>query len=165
MEHVSLSATTIGSKELVISIARSYDTLIHTNQVSYSIDIRVHDDWEISFRIQIIYNEMSIDFRRNKNDGICVNPSRTIRSLIPKITIMKSGTGIGFGQNNSDGIPPRNIRRFVLFNRGTSDFSDRSTSWHGAAKIESENPEDNRIFKNAGRENNFEVEKLGAKIL
>ena len=102
-----------------------------------------------------------IHFVRNMNDGIGVNPSRTIRSISSYITIMKSVDGIGFGCNSGDGIPTRNIVIFGLFNRVMLNFFNRSMLWHGSSKTESENPGENSIFKNAERENNFEVEKLG----
>ena len=44
------------------------------------------------------------------------------------------------------------------------DLSNRSAPWYGVIISESENPGSDRIFKNTGRENIFEVEKLGAKI-
>ena len=140
MENVLLLDITIGSKELVISRARFDDTLVHTNQVSAYIDRRVHSDCNISFVSWKSCNEMSIDFGRNTNDGIRVNPPITIGSIIPQITSTKSGNErrrIGFGQNIGDYIPPRNIRSFGLFDRVTSEFSDRSVSWHGAVKNES----------------------------
>ena len=95
------------------------------------------------------------------NDGIHVNTLRTIRSISPHITSLKSGTGIGFCRNSGDGIPPRNIGSSGFFNRGTSYFSNRRTLWHGAEKIVSENSGGNIIFKNDRRENSFEVEKIG----
>ena len=54
---------------------------------------------------------------------------------------------------------------FGLFDRGTSDVTDRGALWNGAAKSEGENSEGDSNFKKSWRENNFEVEKLGAKIL
>ena len=68
---------------------------------------------------------------------------------------------IGFGWNIGDGIPQRNTRKFDIFDRRTSNFSNRLTLWHGAEKSESENPGGDNIFKNAGHENNFDVENLG----
>ena len=109
---------------------------------------------------------MIIDFRRTTNDAISVNSSRTIRSTNPYITSMKSGTEIqriGFGQNNDDGIWPRNIERFNLFDGGTLDFSDRSASWHGAEKKWMWKPWRQHHLKKTERENNFEVEKVGCK--
>ena len=44
-----------------------------------------------------------------------------------------------------------------------SYLSNRSASWHDAAKIESENPGYNSIFENADCENSFEVENIGCK--
>ena len=74
MEHIALLFISVGSKELAIGGARSENTLIHTNQLSASIDIRVHSDWEIFFKITNSYNKMSIYFGWNTNDGIGVNP-------------------------------------------------------------------------------------------
>ena len=83
------------------------------------------------------------------------------------MTSLDSGNGIVLNCNVrrdiSDGIPPINIGRFGLFNRGMSDLSDRSALWYVAGKIESENPGDNRIFVNAEHENIFEVENFGSK--
>ena len=78
---------------------------------------------------------MSIEFGHKMNDGISVNPSRTIGSIIPQITNMKSGTGIGFGRNSGDGIPPRNIVSFSLFDRGAHNFSNRSALWNVTYKV------------------------------
>ena len=103
------------------SRARSDDTLTDTNQASASIDIRGHSEREISFGIRKSCEKISIDFGRNNNDGIGVNPSRTIGSISPQITSMKSGTErgrIGFRWNIYDGIPPRNTGSSVLFDRG-----------------------------------------------
>ena len=109
MEHVLLLVITIGSKELAISRVRLDDTLICTNQLIASIERRGHSDWDIYFGIRKSCNEININLGRKMNVGIRVNPSRTIKSIIPQITSMKSGTGIGFGKNSSDGIPSRNI--------------------------------------------------------
>ena len=64
------------------------------------------------------------------NNGMPMNPSITTRIITPHITSLESGTGIG--QNNGDGIPPRNKGRFRLFDRGTSNISNMSASCHGA---------------------------------
>ena len=141
---------------------------VHTNQVSTSIDIRGNGDWYISFGSQNNFNEMSIYFRWNMNDGIYVNQSRSIRSISLRINSLKSGTEmrkIGFGMNSGDGTPPRNIKSFELFDRGTFDFFNSRASWNGTDKIEIKNPEGNSIFKISGRKNNYKVEKLGTKIL
>ena len=70
------------------------------------------------------------------NDGIVVNSLRTTGSIIPQIN--RSGQEI-FG-----------ILDYFI---GISNISYRSALWHRTVKNKSE------------RENNFEVEKLGAKIL
>ena len=67
--------------------------------------------------------------------------------------------------NSGDGTPPRNIKSFELFDRGTFDFFNSRASWNGTDKIEIKNPEGNSIFKISGRKNNYKVEKLGTKIL
>ena len=86
-----------------------------------------------------------------------------------QITSMESGTRIGrnidVGRNSRDGIPARNIGRFVLFEKGTSNFSDRITSWHGAAKSECENRGDNSIFENAKQKIILKLKKFGTNIL
>ena len=94
MERVLFLDVNIGSKEIAIRRSRLDNSLIYTNQSSASIDRRGHGDLEISFGCRKSCNEMSIDFRRNMNDGIHVNPLRTIGSIIPHITSLKSGTGI-----------------------------------------------------------------------
>ena len=111
-------------------------------------------------------NGKSLDFGWNMNYGINVNPSRTIRRIRPHIITVNSGNKmrrIGFEWNSSDVIPPRNIGSFEHFNRRTSDFFSRSALCHGTAKIETEKPGGGIIFKNAGRKNNFEVERVGCK--
>ena len=63
------------------------------------------------------------------------------------------------------GIIPQDTGQgsFNVFNpiRGILYFSNRSASWHGT--VISEKLGGGIIFKNAGRENNFEVEKVGHK--
>ena len=66
--------------------------------------------------------KISIGFGRNMNDRILINPSRTISSISRNITSLKSGNVIGFRCTNVDGIPPRNIRSFGLFDLRMSDF-------------------------------------------
>ena len=111
---------------------------------------------------------MSFDFGWNMNYGIGVSSLRTIGIIILQITSLKSVTDIqriGFRRNSGYGTPIRNIRSFGLFDIGASDFSNRSVLWNGASKCEGENPVGNRIFKKSGRDNNFEVENVGRKIL
>ena len=106
---------------------------------------------------------MSIYFGWNFNYVIRVKPSKTFGNISPHITNLTSGTGIRFGHNSGDVIPPWNIGNFGLMDRGTYYFPNSIMPWHGAAKIESENPGGDRIFENTERENNFEVEKVGRK--
>ena len=126
IENIILSVITVRSKELAIGRSRLDYIIIHTNQASASIDIRVHSNWDISFGSQKSCNKMSIYFEQKMNGGIRVNPSRTIGSISPYITSMNRGTGIRFGSNSGYGIPPSNIGGFGHFDRGTSDFTDRS---------------------------------------
>ena len=131
MEHILLLDVTIGYKELAISRSLSDDMIIHTNQLSASIDIGRNGDGEISFGSRKSCNKMSIEFGKNTNYKIRMNPPRTIGITSPHITNMKSVTGIGFGCYSCDGIPPSDIGSFDLFGRGTLYFSYSSTSWHG----------------------------------
>ena len=117
MEHIALLVLTVGSKYLTLGRARSYDNLIQNNQLRTSIDMRLHVYQDISSKDQKICNKMSMYFGRNMNDGILVNPPRTIGSIIPKITSMKGGTGIEFENNSGNGIPPINIGSFIHFNK------------------------------------------------
>ena len=87
MEHVSLSDITIGYKELAISRACLDNTLMHTNQASVSIDIWRHGDRGIFFGSQKSCNKIIIDLGPNTNDGIRVNPSRTIGSISHRLPV------------------------------------------------------------------------------
>ena len=73
IEHVLLSTIAIGSEEIAIIRAHLYNTLIHTNQASYSIDSLGHGDWDFYLRSWKIFNEMNIYFGQNRNDDIGVN--------------------------------------------------------------------------------------------
>ena len=76
----------MGSEELAISRARLEKTLIHTNQARVSIDRRGHGDQDFSFEGQKSCDKNSIDFGRNTNNGIPMNPSITIGIIKPHIT-------------------------------------------------------------------------------
>ena len=130
MEHIALLAITTGSEELALHRVRLGKNIIHTNQSCTSIDRQGHNDWYISFESRNSCNKITINFKWNKNDGIGVNPSKTIGSIIPKITNMKSVTGIRSGSNSGDGIPPRNTGSLGIFDRGYSDLSYRSALWY-----------------------------------
>ena len=118
MEYVLLLTIAIGSEDLAISRDFWDETLIHTNQSISYIDIHGNGDWDLSLGSQNSCNKTSIDFGRNMNDGISVNPSITIGSIIPQVTRTKQG-------------------RFNIFDsfRETLDISDRNASWHGEVKI------------------------------
>ena len=73
-----MSAINIGLKDLAIIGVRLGDKIsIHSNQVSASVDIQVHGDWEFPFGSRKSGNKMSVDFRQNADDKIGMNPSRT----------------------------------------------------------------------------------------
>ena len=150
--RMEFSAITIWSKYIAMIRVFLDKTRICANQVSTSIDRWGDGDCGNSFRSQNICNKMSIHFGWNINYGISENPPITIIIVSPQITVLKSGTGIGFGCNIIDDILPRNIGILILFNIGASDFSNRITSSHGATKSESENPVGNGIKKHWSRE-------------
>ena len=110
---------------------------------------------------------MSIDFGQNTNNGIPMNPSRNIGSITPQITSMYIGNIIGrnidVGRNSGDGIPTRNIGRFVLFDNGTSYFSDRITSWNSAEKMNVKTVETTAFSKMLSSFLRLKI--LGAKIM
>ena len=103
------------------------------------------------------------------NNGTFMKPSGTINSISPKIASLESGTGIGrnsgVGRNRCYGIPPINIESFGLFDRAMLDFFDRSALWHVSEKIKVKILKAKEFSKRSGRENTFETEKLGTKIL
>ena len=74
MKHASFSAITIWSEEIAISRAHLDKTLIHTNQASASIDRRGHGDQDFSFGGWKSCDKIGIDFGRNTNKIIPVNP-------------------------------------------------------------------------------------------
>ena len=100
-----------------------------------------------------------------------MNPLKTIGGISQHITSLKSGTGTrfgrnsGFGWNSDDGIPPWKIGIFDLFDRGMSDFSDRTMTGHEKVKSETENPEGNRIFEMLRARIVLKLKKLGAEVL
>ena len=89
---------------------------------------------------------MSVDFRRNVDDKIGMNPSRTIGSPHPQIKYTRQGD-------------------FDIFDsiKGMLDLNYVGFPWHGAVKSGVENLGGNKSFKNSEQENNFEVEKVGCK--
>ena len=92
MEHISLLVMTVGSKELAIGRSCSYDMLIHSDQDISSNDRSGHGDWYISLVSLKSCTEMRIvGSGRNRNDGIGVNPPRTIGSPRPHINRTKHG--------------------------------------------------------------------------
>ena len=121
MEHVLLSNIYIGSEEPTISRAHLEETIIQTNQASASIGRRRHVDRGLSSGSQKICDKIIIDFGRNMNNGIPMNPSRTIGRITPHTASLGSGTGIGWnindGRNSGDRIPPGNIGSLGIFER------------------------------------------------
>ena len=129
--RMEFSAITIWSKYIAMIRVFLDKTRICANQVSTSIDRWGDGDCGNSFRSQNICNKMSIHFGWNINYGISENPPITIIIVSPQITVLKSGTGIGFGCNIIDDILPRNIGILILFNIGASDFfqQDHLVPW------------------------------------
>ena len=82
MEHHSLLVTTIGSNGLVNVCTRFGDNLIaHANQASNCIDEQRNGDQAFPFGSPKNGNEISVDFGRNADDKIGMNPLRTIGRL------------------------------------------------------------------------------------
>ena len=77
MEHLLLTSVTIGSKDLAIGIARLGDKIIaEYNRASTSIDIWGHVDRYLPCGTWKSGNKMNVDFGRNMNEKIGMNPSR-----------------------------------------------------------------------------------------
>ena len=116
MEHLSFPATPIGSKELAVGSMRLGNNIMtEANQSSASIDRWVHGDWYLYLGSQKSGNKMSVDFGRNTDDKIGMEPSRTIRRPHPQITRTR----------------PRNCN--------ISDLVSRVSPWHVKMKSGSEN--------------------------
>ena len=145
MEHLSLSTVTIGSKDIDIGSVLLGDKVIaEANQARSSTDRKGHGYQYFLFGSWKSGNEISVDFGRNANENISMNPSRATRSPCSQIT------------------------RTRLSNCNIFDSVSRGLTWHGTIKSECENKVENlrgdNIFKNSERENNSEVEKLGTKF-
>ena len=88
---------------------------------------------------------MSVDFDQNADEKLGMKTSRTIRSPCPQIKWTR-------------------LRNCIIF-----DLVRRGSQYYVKIKSEGENLvenlRDNNIFKNNDRKNNYEAEKLGAKIL
>ena len=130
MKHILLSETTIGSKDLTMgSVQLGNNIFTHANQEIDSIDRRVHGDWDPPFGSRKSGNKMSVDFGRNTDDEIGINPSRTIGIPGPQINKTKLS----------------NYDIFYLVRR-RSYLSHRGSSWNSKTKIESGNLRGNKIF-------------------
>ena len=111
-EHLSFTATTIGSKYLTINSAFLCDKIIpETNQASAFIYRRGHGYQEFPFKSQKSGNKMTVDFGRNTDDKIGMNPSRTIGITHPQINM-------------------NSTRKCNIF-----DLISRGMQWHGTIKI------------------------------
>ena len=78
-DHLLFLATNIGPKEITISIKRLGDNIIvEDNQARSSIDRRGNGNRDLPFGSWKSGNKMSVDFGRNMNDKIGMNPLRTI---------------------------------------------------------------------------------------
>ena len=124
----------------MIGISRLGDNLIReANQSRYYIDRLVQGDQD--FHSWKSANKICVDFRRSADDKIGMNLLITIGRPFPNITSTR------------------------LSNCYIRDLVRSISPWHGTIKSESENLRRNTNFKNAELKNNFQVEKLGAKIL
>ena len=82
-----MSEINIGSNYIAIASTRLGENIImHDNQSITSIDRQRHNDQNLPFKSQTIGNEMKVDFRRNADDEIRMNPLRTIRIPHPHNT-------------------------------------------------------------------------------
>ena len=75
MEHLLLSETTIASKYIDIGSAWLGNNIIEeANQASAFVDMWGHSDWGLPFGSRKSGNKMSVDFGRNTDDKIGMNP-------------------------------------------------------------------------------------------
>ena len=124
MEYLLLSATTIGLKDIAIGSSWLGGKLIkEDNQASASIDRRGNGVQEFHFGSWKSGNKTSVDFGRNADERIGMNPSITIGSPQPQITRTR----------------PSNCNILPLFIRGSL--------WHGKTKIESKKLVENKRGK------------------
>ena len=80
-------AITIGFKDLALSsVWLGNKIILHANQVGDSIDRSGHHEREIPYGILKIGNKMSVDFGRNADETIGMNPLRTIGRPRPNNT-------------------------------------------------------------------------------
>ena len=104
----------------------------------------VHSGW-IHFPISILESGIDVPiYRQNIGNSNEMNPQGPILTMIPESN----------RENNC------NIFDFI---RRTSDISYRGSMWYIIVNIESKYLRGNKIFENAERNNNFEVEKVGCK--
>ena len=100
---------------------------------------RRQSDWDLPFGSPKSGKKMSVNFWWNADEKNGMKPSRTIR------------------------IPHPKINRNRMSNCDIFDSVSRGFPWHGNMKSESENQVGNlrgrKIFNNAERENNFDIEK------
>ena len=153
MEYILLLAINIGSKDLAIISARLGNNIItEANQASVVIYRWGHNDRDFPFGSRKSGNKMSVDFERNADDKIGMNPSRTIRTPRP---------------HNTRAIA-NNCEIFDLV-RMTSYLAFRFLTWYGTIESESENLlrkiRGNKTFKMLSAEIILKLKKLGAKIL
>ena len=131
MGHLLLLEKTVCLKDLAIICARLVENLIiYANQAIASIDRLGHGDQELTLGSSNIGNKMSVDFGRNADDKIRVNPSRTIG--IPRPQIIRTRI---INCNIFESV----IRMFYL--------SYGVLPWLGTTKSESENLRGKKISK------------------
>ena len=136
------------SKGLTTGGAHSDNILISSNQARASIDIRRNGYWAISLDSQKSCNKIILDFGKNMNAGISVNPSRTIRSIVPQIT--KTSQGI-----------------LVIFDsiRVISYIAYKSVPWHGTRTKKVKSLKATEFSKTLSTRIILKLKRLGAKIL
>ena len=82
-----MSAVNIGLKEIVIGSAKlDKNLIVEANQAITYIYRRGHGDQEFPFGSQKSCNKMSVDFGRNSDKTIGMNPSRSIVILYLQVT-------------------------------------------------------------------------------
>ena len=144
IEHILFTAVTICLKYIVIGSERLGKKLIaEANQEYTSIYIEGNSYWEFPCRSWKSGNKKSVDFRRNVDEKIAMNPSRSTGSPRPQVT------------------------RTRMRNCNIFDLVSRVSTWNGTMKNDTgnlvKNLRDNKIFKNSEHKDNFNVEKLGHK--
>ena len=87
MEYLSLSAVTLGLKDIVIGSKRLVEQIVVENKQAITyIYIQGHGDLDFPFGSRKSGNKISVDFGRNVDEKIGMNPLRSIGSPCPQVT-------------------------------------------------------------------------------